>query len=345
MMPRTTHLQSALVALGFCCTLSANDLCSALTTFTTGSGELRGGDGYTAVLAMGTVVVDSSYRTVAPPNPWEYHLQLSLLSMAPLDTALYGTDSYVFHAFLPDSLLNYDTSLATRQLVYSGGHGPYPVAAGDTLRNAFVLQETWPDSQTAWTVAHGECYFRSGSVLGLELVDALELFGQYLDSTGAYEGYEPPPWGAKLGPVMEFAWGDEGWRLRAYADSGCWYLEHLTGDGDCPAGCTIRRVWLYRVCLGGQVELIGQQFCTTYPCQWLGVTHAARSSPTVSASAGAARFDLRGRLLRVPVGREHTGVFLRLNSALSSVRLCGKAISTGGRAALTIRSESTGEVP
>ena len=53
------------------------------------------------------------------------------------------------------------------------------------------------------------------------------------------------------------ATGGDGDDIRAERLDGAWRLAFSVGSGDCPAGCTVRRTWTFRVSDGGEVAYLG----------------------------------------------------------------------------------------
>jgi hypothetical protein len=257
---------------------------------------------YRAVEVVATLRVDSLWNTYDLMTGHRYFQKLEVISVAKVDTSIFANDGERWMNATA-SQFSYDTSLFKRTFLDSTS-GQWPgVAQGDTLRNAFVLQEDYPDNNRCfWSIIVGTCAFFKQDAPPISIRDALAIFNDYLDKNNLYRGYRPPAGPLKLGPLFLFGPGDCGWSLRAYSDANAWFIEHYVGDADCPAGCTASTTTLYKVANGGDVFVVGSK-CGPFGCA-AGVVNRKPATRTpvspATRSAGPDAYDLHGRRIAVP---------------------------------------------
>lgn len=276
------------------------ELCPTATSFYAGRVLNAWGEGYSAVLLTGTVSVDYVFPWVGDLGRTYYNVQVTLLDMDVFDTTVFGNYDYSQFSTWVDTALSFDTALVEEQITYSGIAGPGNIATGDTLRNVFLMQEHGADSSRRWHGLDGVCSYLSGEVPGYPVSEALGQLNRYVESTGMYRGYEPPPGDLRLGPVYSFVYGDPGWRLRAYADGSCWMFEYRVGDGDCPMSCTYFATLEYRVCADGSVEEVDRQCTVSTLCDRLAVSNRPAHRTRLKAIDGGVDYDLLGRSIDGP---------------------------------------------
>lgn len=63
------------------------------------------------------------------------------------------------------------------------------------------------------------------------------------------------------------SWVGDGNDITAIQESEAWVLDYSAGLGDCPAGCTERRFWTFRVAGDGSVAFLGARGATPSPPQ------------------------------------------------------------------------------
>lgn len=264
---------------------------------------------YRAVEVVATLRVDSLWNTYDFMTGHRYFQKLKVLSVAKVDTSIFTNDGAGW-TNATASQFSYDTSLFKRTFVDSTS-GQWPgVAQGDTLRDAFVLQENYPDNNRCfWSIVAGTCAFFQQAAPPISIQDALAIFNDYLDKNNLYRGYRPPAGPLKLGPLFLFGPGDCGWSLRAYSDANAWFIEHSVGDADCPAGCTASTTTLYKVANSNDVFVVDSK-CGPFGCA-AGVVNrkpaARRPVLNTAGSAGTDAYDLRGRRIAVPAASVNNG--------------------------------------
>ena len=148
---------------------------------------------------------------------------------------------------------------------------------GDTLKDVFVLQSATVNGGKAWNITGIKCKYLSPAPPPFPIKTALAAFNRHLDSVSTLKG-RPPASDGHLGPLfMLIRGGDPGRLLTALPDGEYWYFDHLTGSGDCPAGCTQHTEDVYRVNPTGNVQLVSTKdfFALCFPSEIRGRTGIA----------------------------------------------------------------------
>jgi hypothetical protein len=258
---------------------------------------------YRAVFALATVRVDSLWAATLGPTTF-YFKKLSVLSVEKFDTSIFSNDGKTWPG-VSASQVSYDTSLLEKIHIDSLT-GQWGVSQGDTIKNAFVLQENYEeDGMCFWSIAAGKCSFVKETSPPFPLRDALASFNGYIQKYRLPRAYRGPAGDLLPGPVFVFLPGDCGWGIRAFDSSGAWYIEHYVGGGDCPAGCTEKKFTLYKVTSGGSVTAV-DSMCGAFGCPSVSVQKAPRKqrqiTGPVSPAADIEVFDLFGRKLAPACG-------------------------------------------
>jgi hypothetical protein len=270
--------------------------------------------GTKVVEVMATLWVDSVWDTKDSFGAWVRHTNMTIVSVAKVDTTLFANDL----APQIDSLVSLDTSLADRHISDSTTGLMNNLKTGDTLRNALVLTGTSIYGKRILAIVRGECAWLKDSTQPFPLASALASFNLYLTTNNLPRGYRPPAGDLLLGPVFSYYLGDCGWGVKAWSDSNAWNIEHYVGGGDCPCGCTEHRYYLYRVTGDGFVTPIDSLFDS-----WLSIR---KSKPFhfQKESLGSGKqveiFDVTGRKIADGTALSHG---IKFRTGLYFVRFKG----------------------
>jgi hypothetical protein len=195
------------------------------------------------------LIIDSFWTTYSSNDGWRNFTKYEIAGAEKFDTALFGN---AFYGGDFSSIEN-DTVGIMREYI-SQKTGAAPAVPKDTV-DCFVVQILWGDpARNEWLVSDSIGSFLRIANAPFPLDAALGSFNEYLYNHGLYRGYTPPPGDLKIGPVFKFTQGDPGWRVRAFHDAEFWYVDFLTGYGDCPCGCTEWRSDRYKIKASGAVE-------------------------------------------------------------------------------------------
>lgn len=194
------------------------------------------------------VVVDSFWTTSSSMYGWQSYTKYRLSSAEMFDTSLFGNSYYIGNF----SSIENDTVGIMRE--YLSMESSFKLGLKDSI-DCFVLQIFRGDSiHNEWQLSDSIGSFLKISTTPFPLNQALHNFNSYINTNHVYRGYAPPTGDLKIGPVFKFSPGDPGWSLHAYSDSVCWFLQLITGSGDCPAGCTEWAFNTFKVTANGAVE-------------------------------------------------------------------------------------------
>jgi hypothetical protein len=203
---------------------------------------------------IATLVVES-VRTQT--NPYKRFTSLRVLAKARVDTTLfsdafrYGSGSLAGN---PGAFIDYAPSAFPD--THTDSLGIPVLAAGDTLKNVFVLQMDPGNGRKEWHLSGIRCKFLTEENPPFPFTKALGDLNRFLDSTAVANGGTAGKIKLKLGPVFLPAAGDIGLQITANHDGNFWFVYKLVGSGDCPAGCTHHAETLYRMDAQGNVLIV-----------------------------------------------------------------------------------------
>jgi hypothetical protein len=240
------------------------------------------------------VIATLSVETVPSKyNSARFYYAFKVLSKAKVDTTIFanrlGTLGSAESQF---KSLAYDTAGFPETHVDSGGSWGF--VPGDTLRDVFLLQAVNGKGRTYWYITGYKCSYLAENNPPFPFTQAQAAFQRYADSvdpggTGIFAKGK-----AKLGPVFRMTAGDAGILQTAKHDEGFWYIDRLTGSGDCPSGCTQHNETVYRINPQGSVTVVSSRdfFALCWPPESL-------RRPGVSAQVDPSRacYSADGRTL------------------------------------------------
>jgi hypothetical protein len=246
------------------------------------------------VEVMATVCVDSAWTT---KDEFGYariqHTALSLLAIAPVDTADFANDT-MFYLQAGYSRLSFDTANFPRHIEDSTTGQVNPLKTSDTLRNAFVFFNANSHGSRSVSIVSGPCIWLKAQAAPFPLSNALASFNHYVTQNNLPRGYSPPTGDLRLGPVFSLSAGESGWRLRAWSDTGAWNIEQYVGGGDCPCGCTYHTFTIYRITSNGSVTPVDSTRDGFLAVQKRPASFQAKR-PSLSHTASCEIFDCFGR--------------------------------------------------
>jgi hypothetical protein len=227
------------------------------------------------------IIVDSFWTTGSNMVAWQDNTKYRIIAAEMFDTSVFGNSFYTGNF----SSIENDTGGMMRQFL---SIQPYSGRIPKDSFECFVLQIFRGDSvHNEWQLSDSIGSFLKMSTVPFPLNQALHNFNLYMNTNHVYRGYTPPTGDLKIGPVFKFSPGDPGWSLHAYSDSVCWFLQLITGSGDCPAGCTEWEFNTFKVTANGVVES---------PTSEIRNSSTKTFSPALQQNVGARSFfSLQGR--------------------------------------------------
>ena len=204
---------------------------------------------YKAIRAL--LTIDSFWTTNSSTVGWRTYTKYKIAKAEKFDTTLFGNAFYGGDF----SCIENDTIGIMREYI-SEKTGTAPAVTKKTV-DCFIIQILRGNSiRNEWKISDSVGSFLSITQAPFPLDAALHSFNEYIYSHGLYRGYTSPDEDLKIGPVFRFTPGDPGWKVHAHHDDEFWYVDLMTGSGDCPSGCIEWQTNRFKITTSGAVECL-----------------------------------------------------------------------------------------